>query len=92
MPPDQTQRSLLLLGLAFERTYDTSSQKGTEAPTLIQVKASMLVATAACPSMPKVIMTGTVIREVLPVTTLMTLVRKETAIRMRIRVVDTDSS
>jgi hypothetical protein len=50
---------------------------GKEPPTLIKVKASMLVAIATWASMPKAIITGTVIREVLPVTTLITLVRKK---------------
>jgi hypothetical protein len=43
----------------------------------------MFVAIATCGSIPKEIMTGTVIREVLPVTTLTTLVRKKTATRTR---------
>jgi hypothetical protein len=38
----------------------------------------MLVAIATCGSIPRLIITGTVSREVLPVTTLMTLVRKNT--------------
>jgi hypothetical protein len=54
---------------------------GNEPPTLINVKASIFVATATWASMPRAIMTGTVIKEVLPVTTLMTLVKKNTAIR-----------
>jgi hypothetical protein len=55
---------------------------GKEPPTLIKVKASMLVATATWASMPRAIITGTVMRDVLPVTTLTTLVKKKTAIRM----------
>ena len=54
---------------------------GNEPPTLIRVKASMFVATATWASMPRAIMTGTVIKDVLPVTTLITLVKKNTAIR-----------
>jgi hypothetical protein len=41
----------------------------------------MFVATATWASMPRAIMTGTVIRDVLPVTTLITLVKKNTAIK-----------
>jgi hypothetical protein len=55
---------------------------GNEPPTLIKVKASMLVATATWASMPRAIITGTVMREVLPVTTLITLVKKNTAIKV----------
>jgi len=54
---------------------------GNEPPTLINVKASMFVATATWASMPRAIMTGTVIKDVLPVTTLITLVKKNTAIK-----------
>jgi hypothetical protein len=54
---------------------------GNEPPTLIKVKASMFVATATWASMPRAIMTGTVIRDVLPVTTLIMLVKKNTAIK-----------
>jgi hypothetical protein len=39
----------------------------------------MFVATATWASMPRAIMTGTVIKDVLPVTTLITLVKKNTA-------------
>jgi DNA-binding transcriptional ArsR family regulator len=42
----------------------------------------MLVATATWASMPRAIITGTVIRDVLPVTTLTTLVRKNTTIKV----------
>jgi hypothetical protein len=56
---------------------------GKEPPTLIKVKASILVATATWASIPKPIITGTVIREVLPVTTLSTLVKKNTAIKAK---------
>jgi DNA-binding transcriptional ArsR family regulator len=55
---------------------------GKEPPTLMKVKASMLVATATWASMPRAIITGTVIRDVLPVTTLTTLVRKNTTIKV----------
>jgi hypothetical protein len=55
---------------------------GNEPPTLMNVKASMLVATATWASMPKAIITGTVMREVLPVATLITLVKKNTAIKV----------
>jgi hypothetical protein len=41
----------------------------------------MFVATATWASMPRAIMMGTVIKEVLPVTTLITLVKKNTAIK-----------
>jgi len=54
---------------------------GNAPPTLMNVSASMLVAIAAWGSIPKLIMTGTVMSEVLPVTTLTTLVRKNTVIR-----------
>jgi hypothetical protein len=54
---------------------------GNEPPTLIKVKASIFVATATWASMPRAIMTGTVIKDVLPVTMLITLVKKNTAIK-----------
>ena len=54
---------------------------GNEPPTLIKVKASIFVATATWASMPRAIMTGTVIKDALPVTTLITLVKKNTAIK-----------
>ena len=60
-----------------------------EPPTLMKLKASMLVAIAMWASIPKAIITGTVMREVLPVTTLITLVRKNTAIKMKSLVPDT---
>jgi hypothetical protein len=59
-------------------------RNGTEPPTLIKVRASILVAIATCGSIPKAIITGTVIREVLPVTTLTMLVRKKTPTKIRI--------
>ena len=62
---------------------------GNEPPTLIKVKASMLVATAMWASMPRAIMTGTVIKDVLPVTTLITLVKKNTVTRAKSLVPDT---
>jgi hypothetical protein len=43
---------------------------GNQPPTLINVKASMFVATATWALMPRAMMTGTVIKDVLPVTTL----------------------
>jgi hypothetical protein len=60
-----------------------------EPPTLMKVKANVLVAVATCASTPKPIITGAVMRDVLPVTTLRTLVKKNTAIRMRSFAVDT---
>jgi hypothetical protein len=48
---------------------------------LMKTSASMFVATATCGSIPNWIITGTVIRDVLPVTTLIKLVAKKTAIR-----------
>jgi hypothetical protein len=57
------------------------AMNGIEPPTLIKVKASMFVATATWASMPRAIITGTVIKDVLPVTTLITLVKKNTAIK-----------
>jgi hypothetical protein len=60
-----------------------------EPPTLIKVKASMLVATATWASMPNATITGTVMREVLPVTTLITLVRKNTMTRVKSLAPDT---
>jgi hypothetical protein len=48
----------------------------------MKTKAIMFVATAVCASIPILIITGTVMRDVLPVTTLTMLVRKKTAIRM----------
>jgi hypothetical protein len=63
--------------------------KGKEPPTLIKVKASMLVAIATWASMPKAIITGTVMRDVLPVTTLITLVKENTAIRVKSLAPDT---
>jgi len=56
--------------------------KGKEPPMLIRIKANMLVVTARWGSMPNAINAGTVMRDVLPVTTLMTLVKKKTALRM----------
>jgi hypothetical protein len=47
----------------------------------MKTRAIMFVATAAWGSIPNWIITGTVISDVLPVTTLITLVRKKTAIR-----------
>jgi hypothetical protein len=64
---------------------------GKEPPTLINVKASIFVATAKWASMPRAIITGTVIKEVLPVTTLMTLVKKKTAIKTQSLAPDTRS-
>jgi hypothetical protein len=43
---------------------------------IMKVEASMLVATATWASMPKAIITGTLMRDVQPVTTLITLVKK----------------
>ena len=57
----------------------------------MNVKANMLVAIARCGSMPTLIITGTVMREVLPVTTLITIVREKTTIRMTRCAVDTCS-
>src|ERR1700684_2859867 len=48
----------------------------------MKINAIMFVATATCGSIPNAIITGTVMRDVLPVTTLMTLVMKKTATRM----------
>ena len=62
---------------------------GKEPPMLIKVKANRLVATATWASMPKAIITGTVMRDVLPVTTLITLVRKNTVTRVKIVAPDT---
>jgi hypothetical protein len=64
---------------------------GNEPPTLMKVKASMFVATAIWASMPRAIITGTVIKDVLPVT-LITLVRKKIATRSRSLRVGTSSS
>ena len=55
---------------------------GSDPPELMKINAIMLVATATCGSIPNAIITGTVMRDVLPVTTLMTLVTKKTAIRI----------
>jgi hypothetical protein len=56
-------------------------RNGNEPPTLMKVRANMFVAIATCSSIPKAIITGTVIRDVLPVATLMMLVRKKTITR-----------
>jgi hypothetical protein len=48
----------------------------------MNIKAIMFVATATCGSIPSSIITGTVIRDVLPVTTLITLVKKKMATRI----------
>ena len=48
---------------------------------LIKINASMLVAIAVWASIPNAIITGTVMRDVLPVTMLIMLVKKNTAIR-----------
>lgn len=63
--------------------------KGREPPTLMKVRANMLVAIATWASTSKAIITGTVMRNVLPVTTLSTLVKKNTAIRVTSRAVGT---
>jgi hypothetical protein len=47
----------------------------------MKVKASMFVAIAAWASMPRAIITGTVIKDVLPVTTLIALVKQNSAIK-----------
>lgn len=65
--------------------------KGSEPPRLMKIRAIILVATAMCDSMPTAIMTGTVMSEVLPVTTLITLVRKKIATRVSNRAVGTSS-
>jgi hypothetical protein len=57
----------------------------------MKVKPSILVATAMWTSIPNAIITGTVIRDVLPVTTLTALVRKNTAIRMQSLEADTEN-
>lgn len=57
-------------------------RKGNVPLTLIKVKTSILVAREVRGSTPNCNMAGTVIREVLPVTTLMMLVRKKTLMRM----------
>jgi hypothetical protein len=56
----------------------TLPMNGKEPPTLIQAKASILVATATCASMSRAIITGTVMRDVLPVTKRITLAKKNT--------------
>jgi hypothetical protein len=55
---------------------------GNEPPRLMNIKAIMFVATATCGSIPNSIITGTVIKDVLPVTTLIRLVRKKIATRI----------
>lgn len=62
---------------------------GTEPPTLMSVRASILVAIATWASMPKLIITGIVIRDVLPVTTLTMLVTKKIVTSKASFVVDT---
>jgi hypothetical protein len=54
---------------------------GKEPPRSLKSKPACSFATATWASMPKAIMTGTVIKDVLPVTTLITLVKKNTAIK-----------
>jgi hypothetical protein len=56
---------------------------GNDPPALMKTSASMFVATATCGSTPNAMRTGTVMRDVLPVTTLMLLVRKKTAATMK---------
>ena len=51
---------------------------GSEPPRLRNMSASMFVATATCGSIPTAIIVGTVMSDVLPVTTLMSAVRKKT--------------
>jgi hypothetical protein len=58
-------------------------RNGTEAPILIIVRASMLVATAVRGAIPNANIAGTVRRDVLPVTTLTPLVTKNTAAKSR---------
>ena len=59
--------------------------KGSVPPRLRKISANMLVATATCGSMPHCIITGTVMREVPPVTTLMTAVKKNTTTNKKTR-------
>ena len=54
-------------------------RKGSAPPKLRKIRANMFVATAARGSNPNCSMTGTVTRDVLPVTTLITAVQKNTA-------------
>ena len=62
---------------------------GREPPTLMKIRAIILVATAIWASMPKAIITGTVMRDVLPVTTLTMLVTKNTTTRLKSLAPDT---
>jgi hypothetical protein len=55
---------------------------GKVPPTLISVSANMLVATATCGLIPAWNITGTVMIDVLPVTTLTMLVAKKIAIKV----------
>jgi hypothetical protein len=57
--------------------------KGSAPPALMKVRPNMFVATATRGSMPNWYMAGTVMRELLPVTTPTTLVRKKRASRSR---------
>ena len=58
-------------------------RNGGEPPKLINVRASMLVAIAVRGAIPNANIAGTVIRDVLPVTTLKPLVTKNTADKSR---------
>jgi hypothetical protein len=64
---------------------------GAEPPVLMNTSAIIFVATAMCGSTPRAIMAGTVMRDVLPVTTLTRLVRKKMATRMASFVAGTSS-
>jgi hypothetical protein len=56
-------------------------RKATVPPRLREIKVSMLVATATCGSMPSCIITGMVMSDVPPVTTLIKAVKKKTPMR-----------
>ena len=57
-------------------------RKGKVAPILIKVRAIILVAKAVCGSMPICNIIGMVIKDVLPIITLIMLVTKKTAMRI----------
>jgi hypothetical protein len=64
------------------RSITPSRANGSDPPRLMKIRAIMFVATATCGSIPNSIITGTVISDVLPVTTLMRLVKKKIRTRL----------
>jgi len=79
---DPTTVNPMLTG-SRRRSMTPFRANGNEPPALMKMRAIMFVATATCGSIPIAIISGTVIRDVLPVTTLTTLVRKKIEMRTK---------